>query len=94
MLGVNERRDFRRASLVSEIYSEKSQPVATNPAATNNGASVVKPGGPGAGLVGAGGNVPGGKPPTVIPKPPVPYVPGLRRVPKGKFGLIGLGKEF
>ena len=36
-----------------------------------------------------------GKPPLAAPKPkaPQPYIPGMRRaVPKGKFGLIGLGK--
>ena len=78
MLGVvNERSDFRRASLVSEIYSETQQQSA---------GPVVRPG---------GGNKDGkGKPPSAAaPKVPTPYIPGMRRaVPKGKFGLIGLGK--
>ena len=75
MLGVNERGDFRRASLVSEIYSpETQQQSALKP--------VVKP---------KGGSK-DAKPAPAVPKPQ-PYIPGMRRaVPKGKFGLIGLGK--
>ena len=85
MLGVNERKDFRRASLVSELYSETHQS-NTGPATT-----VVKPGGASGG--GAKDGIGGGNPKPAPAVRPPHYIPGMRRrVPKGKFGLIGLGK--
>ena len=111
MLGVNqEGGNFRRASLVSEVYSE-TRPVVATPApppapapnpknGTSSGrpeyggreaTSVIKTGPMAKGGGGSGDGKPS-KPP-VNPNKPVPYVPGMRRaVPKGKFGLIGLGK--
>ena len=91
-LGVEQKVNQRRASLVSQLYSEgpvigkggggdaagnKSQ---QQQSATNLGAS----GGGGSG--GGGNNI-------VIPKvrPPPPGVM-RRQVPQGKFGLLGMGK--
>jgi hypothetical protein len=108
MLGVKpEGGNFRRASLVSEVYSETRPAVAVAapaPAPTpKNGTfsgrpeyggreatSVIKTGPMAKGGGGSGGGKPS-KP--ADPNKPIPYVPGMRRaVPKGKFGLIGLGK--
>ena len=111
MLGVKqEGANFRRASLVSEVYSE-TRPVVAAPApppapaptpknGTSSGrpeyggreaTSVIKTGP----MAKGGGESRGGKPSKPAdPNKPVPYVPGMRRaVPKGKFGLIGLGKS-
>ena len=93
-LGVEQKVNQRRASLVSQLYSEgpvigkgggdaagsKSQQQQQQ-SATNLGAS----GGGGSG--GGGGNN------IVIPKvrPPPPGVM-RRQVPQGKFGLLGMGK--
>ena len=85
MLGVDQRSDFRRASLVSEIYSETHGPTI-GAAAGSSGA--------GGGSNGNAPSKPGEAPkkPLVRP-PPIPPIPGMRRkIPKGKFGLIGLGK--
>ena len=88
MLGVNSRSDFRRASLVSEIYSEETHaaPTSAPPVVTAPGG----PGGTGSGIVGSGNGAQ-----TKLPAPirPPPVMPGMvRKVPKGKFGLIGLGE--
>ena len=94
-LGVEQKVNQRRASLVSQLYSEgpvigkggggdaagnKSQ--QQQQSATNLGAS----GGGGSGGGGGGNNI-------VIPKvrPPPPGVM-RRQVPQGKFGLLGMGK--
>ena len=111
MLGVKEGGNFRRASLVSEVYSE-TRPVVAAPAPApplapaptpKNGTSSGRPeyGGREAtsviktGPMAKGGGESGVRKPSkpADPNKPVPYVPGMRRaVPKGKFGLIGLGK--
>ena len=94
MLGVNERKDFRRASLVSELYSETHQ----SNAGSGPSAAIVKPGGapnmnPGASGASGPKDGAGGSNPKPAPVRPPHYIPGMRRrVPKGKFGLIGLGK--
>ena len=76
MLGVESRPDFRRASLVSEIYSESQNAASTVPTTTSAAATSAVSKAP--------------KPPPVRPPP----IPGMRRkVPKGKFGLIGLGER-
>ena len=90
MLGVDQRSDFRRASLVSEIYSETHGPTigaSGNPGNVGtNGNAPAKP------MGGGGGQAP--QKPVVRPPPPH-LIPGMRRkIPKGKFGLIGLGKTF
>lgn len=79
MLGVDERTDFRRASLVSELYSESPGPGGILSTA--------------AAAAAAAKNVGGGKKKSLVTVRPPP-IPGMRRqVPKGKFGLIGLGKD-
>ena len=93
-LGVEQKVNQRRASLVSQLYSEgpvigkggggdaagnKSQ---QQQSATNLGAS----GGGGSGGGGGGNNI-------VIPKVRPPPAGVMRRqVPQGKFGLLGMGK--
>ena len=92
MLGVDQRSDFRRASLVSEIYSEThgptiggAGPVPPTTQATTAGSNTGNNGRKASGSA-APGQV---KKPIVRP----PFQPGMRRkIPKGKFGLIGLGK--
>lgn len=99
MLGVEERRPSqRRASLISEIYSENKGPLLGKHSGGGDAgpgqspgkppsAPPVPPSGPPGGGSGGGGN-------TVVPKirPPPPEV--LRRkIPKGKFGLLGMGKN-
>ena len=91
MLGVEQRSDFRRASLVSEIYSETHGPTiggGHQAAVTNSEQPSVS----------AGNN--GKKEASQIKKPivrppPISQIPGIhrRKIPKGKFGLIGLGKH-
>ena len=89
-LGVEQKVNQRRASLVSQLYSE--------------GPVIGKGGGDAAGnksqqqqsgttnLLGASGGGSGGNN-IVIPKvrPPPPGVM-RRQVPQGKFGLLGMGK--
>ena len=96
-LGVEQKVNQRRASLVSQLYSEgpvigkgggdaagskSQQQQQQQQSATNLGAS----GGGGSGGGGGGNNI-------VIPKvrPPPPGVM-RRQVPQGKFGLLGMGK--
>ena len=89
MLGVEDKGpNQRRASLVSEIYSEQNQ-----------GSIIKKSGGDSNKPRSASGCPPvnvgpaGGGNNTVVPKIRPPPDSVLRRqVPKGKFGLIGLGK--
>ena len=82
MLGVEHRTDFRRASLVSEIYSETHAP-------TSSASGIAPALQQAAAAPGANPNN-GAKLPASIRPPAV--MPGMRRkVPKGKFGLIGLG---
>lgn len=87
MLGIDQRTDFRRASLISEIYSESH---GTSGSAS---AAAAATGGPSTSA--AAGSKPGGQngKKTLVAVRPPPPIPGMRRrVPKGKFGLIGLGK--
>ena len=92
MLGVEDKGpNQRRASLVSEIYSEQNQGSIIK----KSGGDSTKPrsasGCPpvNVGPAGGGGNN------AVVPKIRPPPESVLRRqVPKGKFGLIGLGKLF
>lgn len=91
MLGVDQRSDFRRASLVSEIYSETHGPTiggggngasqqATPVAVSNSGKN--------------GRKASSSAITTQVKKPIVRPPPMHRKIPKGKFGLIGLGKSF
>ena len=88
MLEIEKRSDFRRASLISEFYSENQGGGAPKAAtsATGTGAATTTT----ALSASDTGNQNGKKVPGAGKPPPIP---GMRRkVPKGKFGIIGLGK--
>ena len=88
MLGVDQRSDFRRASLVSEIYSETHGPtIGGGGNGTSHQATPVA-----VSNSGNNGRKASSSAITQVKKPIVRPPPMHRKIPKGKFGLIGLGK--